>query len=485
MNLTKLEQVRMDRLRQLPRPYGRANKDVYPISHARAEFEIAENAKSETPVTTLVQGRIILLRDNGGLIWLKIRDDSGEIQIAISKKDVTNELAFGIAKLFDLGDIIRATGPIRRTKTNEVTVWAYHVEMACKSLAHPPDKVAGLQDVELRYRKRYLDMAFNPEFVKTAKMRSLIVHELRNQMVENGYMEVETPMLHTLAGGAAAKPFETHLNALDIPLFLRVAPELYLKRLIVGGLPAVFEINRNFRNEGIDATHNPEFTSLEAYKINEDVHSLMDSIAHILRHIAAEVIKRTGSRIWYNGREIDFGAFGKPFKCISYQGTYYAVTGEDLTRLTDPEDFIKANKRFEAECEKVIDPTIPTFVLGYPSAISPLTRPNEGDPRFCQRADLFIGGMEVGTVYTEQNDPEAQYNAFSQQLAGEDEEAATHRNLDEDFIEALKVGMPPTGGWAVGVDRLVMLLTGQTSVRDVIAFPFMRPLTAAASVSQD
>lgn len=478
MNLTDLEQVRKNRLDQISQlgknPYGQANADTIAISKCRELFSIWESNETINIQPVGIRGRIILLRDNGGLIWAQVRDDTDTIQVAISKKDVTSQVYFQLGKLLDLGDIILARGSIRRTKTGEVTIWCESVDIECKSLSHPPDKVAGLQDIEQRYRKRYLDMAFNGEFTQTLKMRSAIISTIRRLFVCNDYIEVETPMLHSLAGGAAARPFKTHLNALDIDLFLRVAPELYLKRLIVGGMSRIFEINRNFRNEGIDATHNPEFTAIEAYAVNQDVHSLVNFVGNMLSELVYSLKKSQGlaidlplAQIAYNNKIIDFGIYDK----ISYSDLYLKGTGRNLL---EEKDLVSANERFENECEPLIDPSIPTFVVGYPSVISPLTKKSPFNPLLADRADLFIGGMEIGTIYTEQNDPQVQFEVFSNQLS--DVEENTHRTMDEDFIEALKVGMPPTGGLGIGIDRLVMLLCNKTSVRDVIAFPFMRPV---------
>jgi len=484
MNLTDLEKVRQDRLSKIVDlgfdPYGRVIQGIDSIKSIIAQFTSIESSLTPDQISSnniqdrkpIAQGRIVLLRDNGGLIWLKIRDESGEIQVAISKKDVINEKTFQLAKLLDLGDIITVQGNIRRTKTQEITIWAHGVTIACKSLSHPPDKHAGIQDVETRYRQRYLDMAFNSEFINVLKTRSKIINLFRKEFEEINFTEVETPMLHSIAGGAAARPFQTHLNALGIPLFLRVAPELYLKKLIVGGMNNVFEINRNFRNEGIDATHNPEFTALEAYSTSHNASTLMVMVETIIRSVASIIRSEdpVNDLIFeYNGHKINLH---EKFQVVAYSHLYKKATGRNIQE--DADDLISANKRFEQLAEPLIDPTIPTFVYGYPCAISPLTKAIIEQPLFAQRADLFIGGMEIGTIYTEQNDPKIQHEVFSNQVSNDDEES-THRTMDDDFIEALKVGMPPTGGLGIGIDRLVMIFTGQTSVRDVIAFPFMRP----------
>lgn len=474
--LSDLEKVRFGRLEKIRQmgidPYGLNENitNIRAIDNAISNFLLLEDITLKQDQNALVQvqeetvqGRIILLRDNGKLLWAQIRDDTNTIQVAISMKNVGDQ-GFALAKLFDLGDIILVRGPVRRTKTGEVTIWANYVSIACKSLAHPPDKRAGLQDIEARYRQRYLDMAFNNEFISVIKLRSQIISLIREEFHNEGFDEVETPMLHPIAGGAAARPFKTHLNALDIPLYLRVAPELYLKRLIIGGMPKVFEINRNFRNEGIDATHNPEFTALEAYAINDNVLSLMAFVENAIKNVA---FKLNSTKRIFNGHEINFD---QTFQVISYSDLYKRGTGKDLS---DEKNILAANEIFEERCESLINPCVPTFIFGYPAAISPLTKRMVQDPNLSYRADLFIGGMEIGTIYSEQNDPEEQFRVFSEQVA--DDEEGTHRTMDFDFIEALKVGMPPTGGLGIGIDRLVMLLTEKTSVRDVIAFPFMKP----------
>jgi lysyl-tRNA synthetase class 2 len=370
MHLKDLEQVRYSRLEKIRDlgfdPYGYAciEGGSIPVIDKSSVIENTFNSIGESIGIRSVQGRIILFRDNGKLIWAQVQDELGVIQVAISKKDVRDEKIFQLAKLLDLGDIICASGPVRKTQSGQITIWANDVVCQCKSLAHPPDKVDGLKDVETRYRKRYLDMAYNTSVLKNLKIRSKIISQLRKFFTNREFIEVETPMLHAIAGGAAARPFKTHLNALNIPLYLRVAPELYLKRLIVGGMSSIFEINRNFRNEGIDATHNPEFTALEAYAINHDVRSFMGLLHKALTHLAYEIDTEfkdsrvsglADTSIRFNNHIINMSIFATK----NYADLYLQGTGKNL--LEQP-DFHKANKEFEELCEPLIDPSVPTFL---------------------------------------------------------------------------------------------------------------------------
>jgi lysyl-tRNA synthetase class 2 len=458
----------------------------------------------------------VLKRDTGKLVWLNLRDATGDLQAAVSKRDCEDP-GLEIAKASDLGDIIVVRGPVMRTRTGEITVWAEALEPAGKSLTPPPAKHEGLQDLELRYRRRYVDLWANPETMRVFQVRSAIISNIRRLMDARGYMEVETPMLQALAGGAAARPFRTHLNALDMDLYLRIAPELYLKRLLVGGMARVYEINRNFRNEGVDKQHNPEFTMLEAYEAFGDVGTVMDLTEHLCRESARLVVALAQghgepSRVRDDELKLPFGElsidYGPRFDRVAYGELFERALGfgtGDLDRLWDAaadlgilrkyakhlgeegrtpapgelrgqvSDAIIVNEVFEAAAEKSLDPARPTFITDYPSAISPLTRPKVDDPALADRADLFVAHMELAPHYTELNDPAVQAEKFRQQLAGLDEEESTFRTFDEDFVRALKVGMPPAGGMGLGIDRLVMLLTNQRSIRDVLLFPFMRP----------
>jgi lysyl-tRNA synthetase class 2 len=373
------------------------------------------------------------------------------------------------------------------TKKKEVCIWADRFEVHSKSLVPPPEKYHGLTDPELRYRRRYVDMYANPATLRVFQTRSRIVSRIRQFMEQWGYIEVETPMMQPVAGGAAARPFVTHHNALDLDLYMRVAPELYLKRLLVGGMVRVYEVSRNFRNEGVDRSHNPEFTTLEAYEAFGDCWSMLDLTESLLRDLALSVSDREDARLPFGEIEIDYG---RAFERVGYGELFektlgFPMTDFDRVRAKAREldihnadtldDWLLVNEVYERLCESRIDPTRPTFVTDYPSAISPLTRPQADDPSLCDRWELLVGGMELGTAYTELNDPDIQLAKFTEQLKGADEEDQTFRTLDKDFLDALRVGMPPAGGLGLGVDRIVMLLANATTIRDAILFPLLRP----------
>ncbi|MEM8758601.1 MAG: lysine--tRNA ligase [Planctomycetota bacterium] len=496
------------------RPYGQRSElsdRISPLETAHglwdeaadAAFNERDSAKTnddqDARPNVVVAGRVMLRRPSGKLVWMNLRDQTREsFQIAVSKADCEaagNGESFDLAKTaLDLGDIVIAEGRLMKTRKGEVTLWVTRLELASKSLAPPPEKWAGLADVETRYRKRYIDLYANPDSMRTFELRSKIVAEARRVMTERGYIEVETPMLQSLAGGAAARPFVTHMNALELDLFMRIAPELYLKRLMVGGMHRVFEINRNFRNEGVDKQHNPEFTAIEAYHAYGNYHTVMDLSEAIVRGAAKVVADETGA----DGVALPFGEltidYAQDWPRITYADLFERALGFPMTDVarareeaakhrikttaedgTPLDDVWVVNELFEEVAEATIDPSVPTWVMDYPSALSPLTRPKHNDDSIAERADLFIAGMEIGPHYTELNDPDIQLAKFREQLAGIDDEESTFRNLDEDFIEALKVGMPPAGGMGLGVDRLVMLLTNSPTIRDVILFPLLRP----------
>lgn len=459
-----------------------------------------------------VAGRVVLSRDNGKLVWLNLRDHTNDsFQIAISKRDC-DETGFKLAKLLDNGDIVIAQGPLTKTRTGEVTCWASTLEPAGKCLVPPPEKRLGLQDPDMRYRQRYVDMWSNPQTTRTLMLRSRLMSAMRRYLERHDFVEVETPVLQTQAGGAAARPFFTHMNALHLDLSLRIAPELYLKRLLVGGMPRVFEVSRNFRNEGLDKSHNPEFTSIEVYQAYGNYETMMELTEGLVRELAQLAASEQG-----------LGADALPFGdlTIDYERAFERVTYAELFEralgfpMSDTEraraecvkrgfktrgeggvelaDIFLVNELFEEVAEGIIDPARPTFVMDYPASLSPLTRPKPGTERdavpLADRWDLFIGGMEIGPAYTELNDPDIQAQKFREQLAGVDDEESTFRSFDEDFVNALKVGMPPAGGLGLGMDRIVMLLGNQRSIRDVLPFPMMRPLAdpgaAPASVSTE
>ena len=398
---------------------------------------------------------------------------------------------FELAKMLDYGDVVVAEGPIGRTNKGEVCVWATAVEMASKSIAPPPGKWHGLEDAEIRYRRRYVDMYANPQTVRVFEQRSRIVSMIRRYMDARGFLEVETPMMQPIAGGAAARPFVTQHNALGMPLYMRIAPELYLKRLMVGGMRRVYEINRNFRNEGVDRSHNPEFTAMEAYEAFGDYMTMLELVEGLVHHVACQV---AGCAEGGAGPVLPFGAmqidYRRPFERVRYEDLFHRAFGFDMRdreqvraagiahhvqKAQTLDHWLLVNELFEEKAEALIDPSRPTFVLDYPSAISPLTRPIAETPEIAGRWDLFIAGMEIGPAYTELNDPDIQLAKFTEQLAGADDEESTFRTLDMDFVESLRVGMPPAGGMGMGIDRLVMLMTNSESIRDVILFPLMRP----------
>jgi lysyl-tRNA synthetase class 2 len=532
-------------------PYGNRTDDLVSLADARriydpqadTEHQAAARAAKENPAAAAetidrrpvvrIAGRVVLKREGGKLIWLQVRDhttgpmtlfdtatdpthpEAGrgpsaalmpDLQIAVSLADVAAP-GFEVAKNLDLGDVIVAEGPVMRTRTGEITVWARALSLGAKCLTPPPEKWAGLTDVEARYRRRYIDLWANPEALWTLQMRSRLIHCIRSYLDARGFVEVETPVLQLQAGGAAARPFITHMNALSVDLYLRIAPELFLKRLLVGGMPRVYEISRNFRNEGVDRSHNPEFTSLEVYQAFGNSQTMMEITEGLIRACAWMVA--TGSERGVHGLRpvkgesageltLPFGDlridYGSPFIRISYAELFHQALGFPITdhdravreaaarglktrndkgEALDPVWIV--NELFEEVAEKRIDPQRPTFVTDYPAALSPLTRPRKDDPTTAERWDIFIGGMEVGPAYTELNDPDVQAAKFREQLAGIDADETTFRTFDADFVEALKVGMPPAGGMGMGIDRICMLLLNQVSIRDVIAFPMMRP----------
>ena len=504
-------------------PYGVRVDGLTALAAARALFDEAAHAAHEAAAAaakaakagggavveasdprprTLAAGRVIQLRDMGKLVFLWLRDHTGDLQVSVSKSVIAGP-GWEIAKTLDYGDVVVAGGPVGRTQRGEVCIWADRLEIHAKSIVPPPEKWHGLTDPELRYRQRYVDMFANPETIRTVQLRSAMVSFMRRWMDARGFLEVETPMMQPLAGGAAARPFVTHHNALGMPLYLRIAPELYLKRLLVGGLPRVYEINRNFRNEGVDRSHNPEFTMMEAYQAFGDCFTMLElteSLLHDLAVFMASERTRHGmaaapqsAHPRRGGPVLPFGSiavdWSKPFERVTYGELFERALGFPMTDFgkareaarrhhieeQSMDDWFVVNELFEEVAEPTLDPARPTFVLEFPSAISPLTRPNRERPEIADRWDLFVAGMEIGPAYSELNDPDIQLAKFTEQLAGSDDEAQTFRSLDEDFLESLRVGMPPAGGLGLGIDRVVMLLANQSSIRDVILFPLMRP----------
>lgn len=426
-------------------------------------------------------GRIVLLRDIGKLIFITVRDWSGTIQVGLSKKLIGPDASgWPLAKLLELGDIIGASGQLGKTKTGEITIWADNIRLLSKCLCQPPEKFHGLSDIDLRYRQRYVDLWANPEVMERFKNRSAIIRTIREFLQARGFREVETPMMQSVAGGAAAKPFVTHHNALDLDLFLRIAPELFLKRLLVGGMEKVFEINRNFRNEGLSREHNPEFTMLELYQAYADYNVMMDLTEEIICLLVEKYC--SSKQVQFRDVTIDYT---RPWRRARYAELLKEYGGCDIDDIptirakarelgldeAGMDEVVVINEVFEATVEKNL--INPTFVFDYPAALCPLTRRKKDDPKYAERFELYIAGMELANAYTELNDPAVQEENFQIQLRGQDESMAT---MDKDFITALKYGMPPAGGLGIGIDRLIMVLTGATSIRDVVLFPLLRPI---------
>jgi lysyl-tRNA synthetase class 2 len=486
-------------------PYGRRYPEVTANADVKRQAEQAGIAAGQTSDTLRLRaaGRVTLRRLMGKLAFLTLRDSSGDLQIGLSKAKVGDQ-GWRLVELLDLGDIIGAEGPLGRTKTGEITIWADALTMLCKSLRSPPDKWHGLHDVDIRYRQRYVDLYTNSEVMATFRARSRIIETVRAHMHGLGFAEVETPMLQPIYGGAAARPFTTHHHTLDLDLYLRISPELYLKRLLVGGMERVFEINRNFRNEGISPRHNPEFTMLECYQAYGDLSDMM-SIVEGLVVAGIDALRAPGlggpglgpgvsaptndaapaaNRYTRRFRDCDLN-FQPPWPRRTYTELLREHAGVDLGDIAavrqkaaslgiegaNMHDAVVANRLFEATVEPHL--IQPTFVTEYPAAICPLTRRKPDDPSLALRFEAFAAGMELGNAYTELNDPAVQRESFATQVKGEGDE--TMRVMDEDFLTALEYGMPPAGGLGVGIDRLVMLLTNSPSIRDVILFPLQRP----------
>ena len=466
--------------------------NTFRVSTTVAELRRLYDDKTAEELETIdethsIAGRLIGHRVMGKLAFGRLRTRDGDIQVAFNKATLGD--MFALVKKYDVGDIVGVTGDMIRTRTGELTVNARVTQLMTKNLRPLPEKYHGLKDIEIRYRQRYVDLFMNPEVLDIFKMRSRIVSYIRRYLEDRGFIEVETPMMHPLAGGATAKPFVTHHNALDIDLFLRIAPELYLKRLLVGGMEKVFEVNRNFRNEGIDTTHNPEFTMLEFYWAYANYHDLMDLTEHMVSSLVQEL--RGGTTLTYGDHEVDFAMPWRRLPVRDAVLEYGAARGITEADLTDKESLAACATRlgvklegfegpgrilmelFDAVAEEHI--INPTFITDYPLEVSPLSRRRDGDPEMVDRFELMVAGMELANAFSELNDPDDQAQRFRDQLsaraAGDDEA----HGMDEDYIRALEYGMPPAAGQGVGIDRLAMLLTGNTSIREVVLFPLLRP----------
>ncbi len=431
-----------------------------------------------------VAGRIMALRKFGKASFLHIQDDSGRIQIYV-KKEVVGEESYSQFKKWDIGDIVGFKGKLFKTKTGELTIQAETTKLITKSLRPLPEKWHGLTDVEMRYRQRYVDLIVNPEVRETFRKRIEIIRLLREFLSNRGYLEVETPMMQAVPGGATAKPFKTHHKALDMDLYLRIAPELYLKRLLVGGFEKVFEINRSFRNEGLSTRHNPEFTMLEFYQAYATYNDLMDLTEEMLSWLTEEV---NGSmEVTYQGQVVDLSP---PWKRYTIDEALIEVGGIEPSILDDPEALLKLAKEKGIGLEPLAGPgkakmelfellveeklINPTFVTAYPTEVSPLARRNEQNPQVTDRFELFITGREIANAFSELNDPVDQKKRFETQIAERGDDEEIHPVLDEDYIRALEYGLPAAAGEGIGIDRLVMLLTDSPSIRDVIIFPHLK-----------
>ena len=477
----KVEQIREMGINPYPNRFKREHNagDV----HREMEGKSAEEVEASGGHFILA-GRVMAIRNFGKAAFIHIEDSSGRIQVFM-KKDTLGEEGYARFRMWDVGDIVGVSGTPFLTRTGELTILAINAVLLTKSVRPLPEKWHGLKDIEIRYRQRYVDLITNSEVKETFRTRTRLIRNIREYLDREGFLEVETPMMQPIPGGATARPFVTHHNTLDMDLYLRVAPELYLKRLVVGGFDRVYEINRNFRNEGISTMHNPEFTMLEFYMAYSDYGDLMDFTEEFLR----EVVRRTvGSEsLTYQGREVDFS---RSFKRIEFADALGKLEGIEEKHLENLEDALEYARRREIPAtdrdplgkvhmkifERLVEPglTDPTFVFNYPVDVSPLSRRSEENPGVAERFELFIAGMEMANGFSELNDPREQEERFRQQVSeresGDDE---AHR-MDRDYINALEYGLPPTAGEGIGIDRLAMLVTDSGSIRDVILFPHQR-----------
>lgn len=486
VDVNQLMQIRRDKLNKLKEE----KKDPFEITkfnRTHTSKQIVENYNELEGKDVTISGRIMAKRIMGKASFCHIQDGDGRIQSYVSINELGEE-SYKQFKEDDIGDIIGITGFVFKTKTGEISIHAKSVTLLSKSLRPLPEKYHGLKDTDLRYRQRYVDLIVNPEVKDTFLKRVKILQEIKNILNEKGYLEVETPILNTIAGGAAARPFITHHNTLDIDMYLRIANELYLKRLIVGGFDKVYEMGRMFRNEGMDIKHNPEFTNIELYSAYEDYNDMMNITEEIISTVAQRVLGTT--KITYQGTEIDLTP---SWKRISMIDAIYETTGVDFNKIETDEEAKKVaedmhveldelkltrgeiiNQIFEAKVEETL--IQPTFIYDYPVEVSPLTKRKPSDKRLTERFEVFIGAREYGNAYSELNDPIDQYERFKKQAEAREAGDEEANMMDEDFINALEYGMPPTGGLGIGVDRLVMLLTDSASIRDVLLFPTMKPL---------
>lgn len=490
LNLTEQEAIRREKLKELEAkgiaPFGHRYDRTHKSGQIKAEYEDKSKEElEELNVKVKVAGRIMTKRLMGKAGFMHIQDIDGRIQVYV-RKDMIGEDMFDVFKKADIGDIVGIEGSVMKTNHGELSIKAEVYTHLTKSLRPLPEKFHGLTDTEERYRRRYVDLIMNEESKKIALMRPRIIRTMQRYLDGQGLVEVETPVLQPILGGAAARPFITHHNALDMPFYLRIATELPLKRLIVGGLEGVYEFGRLFRNEGMDRNHNPEFTTVEAYVAYSDMYGMMDLCEGLMEYTANEVLGTTD--LEWNGKQISLKA---PFRRLHMVDAIKEFTGVDFWKEMTYEEALKIAKEhnitvekhhntvghiinlfFEEFCEKEI--VQPTFVYGHPTAISPLAKKNEKDPRFADRFELFIDGCEYGNAFSELNDPIDQKERFLRQLEEKELGNDEANEMDTDYVEALEYGLPPTGGIGIGVDRFIMLLTGQSSIREVLLFPHMK-----------
>ncbi len=466
-------------------PFGKRFERTHTSQEiVNAYEELTKEALEENEVSVLLAGRIMTKRGKGKAGFAHVQDLTGQIQLYV-RKDAVGDEQYEIFKTVDIGDHVGVQGVLFKTKVGELSIKVKEFTLLSKALRPLPDKYHGLKDIEQRYRQRYLDLITNPESKQTFILRSRIIQSMRRYLDNNGYLEVETPMMHSIAGGASARPFVTHHNALDMELYMRIAIELHLKRLIVGGLEKVYEIGRVFRNEGVSTRHNPEFTMIELYEAYADYKDIMALTENLIAHIANEVLGTT--KIQYGEYEVDLTPEWTRLHMVDAIKQY---TGVDFWKETSVEEARALAKEHNVEItehmlyghivneffeQKVEEQLIqPTFIYGHPVEISPLAKKNEDDPRFTDRFELFIVAREHANAFTELNDPIDQRERFEAQLKEKEQGNDEAHEMDDDFIEALEYGMPPTGGLGIGIDRLVMLLTNAPSIRDVLLFPQMR-----------
>ncbi|CAH1225596.1 Lysine--tRNA ligase [Paenibacillus auburnensis] len=484
--LLQIRRAKLDELRALGiDPFGKKYERTAGAGDLLAKYDgQTKEELDELALDVSIAGRIMGKRVMGKASFAHIQDLSGKIQIYVRQDSIPEE-QYAAFNVLDLGDIIGVRGTLFKTKTGETSIKASNLEVLSKSLLPLPEKYHGLKDVELRYRQRYVDLIINPEVQQTFIARSRIIQSMRRYLDSLGYLEVETPTLHAIAGGAAARPFITHHNTLDMQLYMRIAIELHLKRLIVGGLEKVYEIGRVYRNEGISTRHNPEFTMIELYEAYADYKDIMQLTENMIAHIAQEVLG--SQKINYQGQEVDLSP---GWRRVTMVDAVKEVTGVDFgVQMTDEEAQRLAKEHrvpvekhmtfghiLNAFFEQFVEETLiqPTFVMGHPVEISPLAKKNEQDPRFTDRFELFIVAREHANAFSELNDPIDQRQRFEAQIQEKEQGNDEAHEMDDDFIRALEYGMPPTGGLGIGVDRLIMLLTNAASIRDVLLFPHMR-----------